>query len=238
MTKFPTYGMAGIGIAAAIGFVFALSFVSNNNAAVETGGREEDAGLLSSEPSSLLVQHKSGGDQGMAAERTQAEDDGMPPSAEGDNASMMMQQQKATTSPALLTLASITASDGITGEAIGDVVPEMQFEMHRPVFIKSSFVNANDAPLPSHLITMGIGSKNDSSATFEEQDQLLYQQAATFHGDIGANGSVELELYWNPTSPGEYALLLFSVAPEDLASSGEPIRPVESIPIRVVQNTS
>jgi hypothetical protein len=31
MVNFTTYGMAGIGIAAAIGFVFALSLLSNNN---------------------------------------------------------------------------------------------------------------------------------------------------------------------------------------------------------------
>ena len=36
MGTFPTYGMAGIGIAAAIGFVFVLSFLGNN-AAVDDG---------------------------------------------------------------------------------------------------------------------------------------------------------------------------------------------------------
>lgn len=56
MTKFPTYSMAGIGIADAIAFVFVLSFVSNN-ARVDTGNDsiQEQSG---SEPSSLLVQQQ------------------------------------------------------------------------------------------------------------------------------------------------------------------------------------
>jgi hypothetical protein len=229
--------MAGIGIAAAIGFVLALSFVSNNNnnAVIDTGNENPNLAQerSSSEPSSLLIQHKAEESQGTAAEKRMMEAD-----ENNNNASLMMQQ--GTSSSLAPTLVSITASDGITGNAIGDVVPEMQFKVHKPVFIKSNFVNTNDVPLPSHLIAMGISTKNESSSTattFANQSQL-YQQATTFHGDISANGSVELELYWNPASTGEYALFLFSMTPENLASN-EPIRPIESIPIRVVQeNTS
>lgn len=231
MSKFPTYSMAAIGVAAAFGFVFVLSFFSNN-AVIDTA--DENLELFqessSSEPSSLLIQEKSDS-QGMGARMESAKNGKL--STEG-NASQMMQQDPHATS-LRPTLVAIIASDGITGESIGELFSGMQFQAHKPVFIKANFMNANDAPISNHLIAIGISSANETSMTSFQDQGLSYEEAATFRGDISANGNVELELNWNPTRLGNYVLLLFSITPEDLTND-EGITPVESISVRVVED--
>src|SRR2546422_831836 len=126
MGKLPTYGMAGIGIAAAIGFVFALSIFSANSGIINTN--------------------------------------------------LEQSRQEKTNEP--------------TGQKAG---------------------NNGAAPL--------FGKSTD--------------QSAYFRGDIAAQSGIELELYWNPDTPGDYTILLSSNTPLDLASP-EPTKPVAIIPVKVV----
>ena len=92
--------------------------------------------------------------------------------------------------------------------------------------------------IAGHLVALGISTGNENAPITRPEESRSYQQAATFHGDISANGSIEVELYWNPTATGDYILTLFSISTNDLTSN-EPTRPIESIPLRVVkQDTS
>ena len=60
MGSFPTYGMAGVGIAAAIGFVFVLSFFGNQ-------GGVNDGQLLQSNESALDQQRATTEDESQFA---------------------------------------------------------------------------------------------------------------------------------------------------------------------------
>lgn len=235
MSKFPTYSMAGIGIAAAIGFVFVLSYF-NSSTYLDTGN---DANSLmrqqsSPEPSSLLIQQqKSDDSQAMFANRMESNEatGNETPSAESEADAGSTMRQAPIIQP---TLVSISASNGTSGELIGDVAPEMKFAVNEPVFIKATLVNPNGAVIPGHLVALGISAVNEDVPVTRPGESRSYQDAATFHGDISANGSVEVELYWNPTSAGDYVLTLFSISSNQLASN-EPIMPIESIPVHVAQ---
>lgn len=234
MSKFPTYSTAGIGIAAAIGFVFALSYFNSGDFIDSGNGTAEFAREQSStEPSSLLIQQKSEDSQGMLASRmetNEATGNETPSTEEEGDAGLLMQQ-----APSFqLTLVSITVSNGTSGEIIGDVAPEMEFVVNDPVFIKVTLVNPNETLIPGHLVALGISTGNEDALITRPEESRSYQQAATFHGDIRPNGSIEVELYWNPTLSGDYALMVFSVSSNDLISN-EQIRPIQSIPVRVVQ---
>lgn len=137
MGTFPAYGMAGIGIAAAIGFVFALSFLSNS-AIIDTGLIDRQS---SSEPSSFLVQQKTGNSGGMNSSlfsdsqgTTNMEAADQLPASEENTSLMMKTESQVELRP---TLVSITASDGASGETIGEVVSETEFQAGKPVFIKA-----------------------------------------------------------------------------------------------------
>src|SRR5437868_15067171 len=119
MTRFATYGMAGIGIAAAIGFVFALSFASNNNALL-TGSNPAQQPLAPSpfstlqknQPSSggegLSYDNASSGGQGTAARMTASINN----ESDADN-----QQARTDLRPTLTSLAALNNS----GEAINEI---------------------------------------------------------------------------------------------------------------------
>jgi hypothetical protein len=235
MSKFPTFSMAGIGIAAAIGFVFVLSYF-NSISTLDTGDdvpsfmRQQS----SPEPSSLLIQQQnSEDDQAMFANKMETTEatgnESSLPESETDAGSTM--QQAPIISP---TLESISASNGTSGELIGDLTPEMKFAVNEPVFIKATLVNPSGVMIPGHLVSLGISAANENVSVTPPVESRLYQDAATFHGDISANSSVEVELYWNPTYAGDYVLTLFSIDSDQLASE-EPIMPIEYIPIHVAQ---
>lgn len=262
-----TYGMAGVGIAAAIGFVFALSlFVSYANDDAGSNLLEQQQEQARTQPSSsLFVQQRAGdsadADNGSSQEMTARTMD----SAEknetafegqgGENASSMMQQsEEASPSSLRPTLVSIIAFDGGTGEIIGEVVPDMQFEVGKPVFIKARLANPNSVQIPDNIIALGISSNSDSvnedesrtGSELKSEDsnrtltqRLPYEQASSFHGDIGAGENIELELYWNPVQPGEYRLLLFSIAPNELNSiaTTETVAPIMSVNVKVKEPT-
>lgn len=181
MGRFPAYGMAGIGIAAAIGFVFALTLLSNNPAV-----NPELAEQAQDSATSLQMRESERGGNESAAKLA---------GDQGQSAQLMMQQD---TMPP--TLASIKALDADTGELIGEVVPEMQFAVNEPVLIQANIVSQN--AVASHLITLAI--KNDVG------DSQNYEEVANLRGNLGADSNIMLELYWNPVSVGEYTLLLLS----------------------------
>lgn len=187
MGKFPAYGMVGIGIAAAIGFVFALTLLSNNPAI----NPEPTEQAQDSATSIQMRESESGGNESAA----KLADD------QAQSAQLMMQQD---TAPP--TLVSITALDAQTNEVIGEVVPEMQFAVNEPVLIQANFVSQN--AVASHLITLAIRNDAGNSQNYE---------AANFRGNIGADSNIMLELYWNPPSVGRYTLLLLSANADEPA---------------------
>jgi hypothetical protein len=206
MRTLPTYGMAGIGIAAAIGFIFALSFLVSNSSNIS------DQGDLKNEPSSSSKAAQDGND-GAATLFSRSNNAG----ATDENLSLS--RKEATSTLFRPTLESIAVTDTSSQES-SELVPNMQFESHKAVLIRAKFTNQNDGPVENHTITLNI--KKDEPAQTRDQ-------AASFRGDIGAHVGIELDLYWDPDTPGDYTLLIFSST-----SSSEPEAPESTIPLRVV----
>jgi hypothetical protein len=218
---FPTYGMAGIGIAAAIGFVFALSFLGSNNGAVDDGqlvqSAPADEQQRMAEP---LADQKSG----EAGDSSLAKDSGEEAFAGPAGESMMMQLDLRPT------LVSVVALDS-SREQIGEVTPGTEFKAGQPVLIQATFANENDAIAFDNFVYM-------SARSADSDDSLSYaagpnEDSASMQGDIAGNSAVVLELYWNPQSVGEYELLIFLTKGGELANA-EAIEPAATIPIKVV----
>jgi len=220
----PTYGMAGIGIAAAIGFIFALSILAGNSGIINTSPEQSLQEKTSNVPSGQVAED-SNGSAPMFAKVGEGSSGGP-----GENLSLNQQEQSSLELGP--TLESVVAMDPST--RISDqIVPDMQFESHKPVLIQARFANHNDGLVGNHSISLSIirGSgvvESDSAETIGQRQV----QATIFRGDIGANSSIELDLYWNPDIPGDYTILIFSDTAE-LASS-HAITPATIIPVRVV----
>ena len=223
MGTLPTYGMAGIGIAAAIGFVFALSIFGSNSGII-SANLEQSRQEKTNEPTSQEANNN--GASSLFAKSTDQ--------STSPQESLSLNQQELSSADLRPTLESIIATD--TSRSVSsEIVPEMQFEVHKPVLIQAKFANQNDESVKNHAINLNIRSgavDNDSSLEMTEQGQR-YEQASNFRGDIVARGNIELELYWNPDTPGDYTILLFSNTPLELAAQ-EPVRPVAIIPVKVV----
>ena len=221
MGKLPTYGMAGIGIAGAIGFVFALSIFSANSGIINTN-LEQSRQEKTNEPTGQKA-----GNNGAAPLFSKSTDQSAPQENLSSN------QQVQSSLDLRPTLESILATDQ-SRLISSEISPGMQFEVHKPVLILAKFANQNDGLVKNHTISLNIRSGvvdyNNSSETTE---QSQYDQAAYFRGDIAAQSGIELELYWNPDTPGDYTILLSSNTPLDLASP-EPTKPVAIIPVKVV----
>ena len=109
----------------------------------------------------------------------------------------------------------------------------MEFEVHKPVLIQAKFANQKEGLVKNHTISLNIRSGVVDYSKTTEQEQGQNDQAAYFRGDIAAQSGIELELYWNPDTPGDYTILLSSNTPLDLASP-EPTKPVAIISVKVV----
>ena len=214
MGFFPTYGMAGIGIAAAIGFVFALSFLGNNGAVEDGEILQSDAPIEEQRATEPTAPQESGDDASTFAK------DSAPA---GQSAMMQLELRP--------TLTSIVALDS-TRDVVGEVEPGMEFNVGEPVLIHASFANENPEIISDHFIAMSIRNAGGSEALSQEGEP--FDHAANFQGNITANSSIALELYWTPQSAGDYTLLLFSVTPDDLAST-EPVGPIAQVSIAVVE---
>ena len=114
-----------------------------------------------------------------------------------------------------------------------EINPGMEFEVHKPVLIQAKFANQKEGLVKNHTISLNIRSGVVDYSKTTEQEQGQNDQATYFRGDIAAQSGIELELYWNPDTPGDYTILLSSNTPLDLASP-EPTKPVAIIPVKVV----
>lgn len=221
MANFTTYGMAGIGIAAAIGFVFALSILSNNNT-LPTG---PDSAQQPSSPQSLstLQQKSQPQEEGNASYGNNAptSDQGTAAKMEAaiNNESSADNRQATTDARPILT--SIIALNS-SRETIGEVAPQMEFRLGSPVFIQANFANNNEVDITQHTITMGVRSQNGGD-----------ENIVSFNGSIARGASVALEFYWQPDRTGDFTIVVFSMTPGDLDST-QPAKPVAEIPVRVV----
>ena len=219
MGKLPTYGMAGIGIAAAIGFVFALSIFSANSGIINL---EQSRQEKTNEPTG-----QGAGNNGPASLFSKSTD--QPASPQENLSSNQQVQSSLDLRPTLESILATDQSRLISSE----ISPGMQFEVHKPVLILAKFANQNDGLVKNHTISLNIRSGVVDYSKTTEQEQGQNDQAAYFRGDIAAQSGIELELYWNPDTPGDYTILLSSNTPLDLASP-EPTKPVAIIPVKVV----
>jgi hypothetical protein len=218
MVNFTTYGMAGIGIATAIGFVFALSILSNNN----TLPAGPDSAQQPSNPQPLsTLQQKSQppGEEGNNAPMPGGEGTAAKMQAAINNESSADNRQA--TTDARPTLTSVIALNS-SREMIGEVVPQMEFKLGNPVFIQANFANSNEADITQHTIIMGLRSQNGGD-----------ENAVSFNGGIPRDASIALEFYWQPDRTGDFTIIVFSMTPGDLDST-QPAEPVAAIPVRVV----
>lgn len=211
--------MAGIGIAAAIGFVFALSFLGNNGAVDDGQILQSNAPIEEQRATEPVLDQESGGDASMLAKDSSEAMDSAPA---GQSAMMQLDLRP--------TLTSIVALDS-SRELVGEVEPGMEFNIDEPVLIQASFANENPDVISDHFIAISIRNAGGSETLSQEGEP--FDHAANFEGSISANSSVALELYWAPQRAGDYTLLLFSVTPNELAST-EPVRPAAMIPIKVI----
>ncbi|OLC25817.1 MAG: hypothetical protein AUJ08_08240 [Thaumarchaeota archaeon 13_1_40CM_3_50_5] len=220
MGKLPTYGMAGIGIAAAIGFVFALSIFSANSGIINL---EQSRQEKTNEPTG-----QGAGNNGPAPLFSKSTD--QPASPQENLSSNQQVQSSLDLRPTLESILATDRSRLISSE----ISPGMEFEVHKPVLMQAKFANQNDGLVKNHTISLSIRSGAvDYSNSSETTEQGQYDQAAYFRGDIAAQSGIELELCWNPDTPGDYTISLSSNTPLDLASP-EPTKPVATIPVKVV----
>jgi|SRR5581483_9254073 len=231
MAKFATYGMAGIGIAAAIGFVFALSLASNNNILL-TGSNPAQQPAT---PFSTL-QQKSQPQPNNDEENNNAS----LPGSQGTGARMEAtinnqsatdnQQARIDLQPTLTSLVALNTKR----EVIGEIAPEMQFNLGIPVLIQANFANDNEIGILKDTISMEVKSLNGNSTTASQDSGN--ENFASFKGDIAKGANIALDLYWQPSRTGEFTILVFSTTPEDSTSTVPiAIAPIATIPVKVIE---
>lgn len=224
MAKFATYGMAGIGIAAAIGFVFALSLASNNNAAL-TGSNPAQQPAAPFSTLQQKSQPQSNSDDGSNASLPSGQETSARMKAAINNESADNQQARTDLRPTLTSLIALNTSR----EVIGEIAPEMQFKLGTPVLIQANFANDNEVGILQHTISMEVKSQNGISSTAAQNESF-----ASFKGDIAKDANVALDLYWQPSRTGEFTILVFSTTPEDSTSTIS-TAPVAAIPVKVIE---
>ena len=207
--------MIGVGIAAAIGFVFALSFLASTGGGLNHVPEQEQ-----SQPSTFSLKQQNA----------------QPPSSDnnsGDRASTFtapvnqstakMEAGTVNESSIRPTLTSLVALTG-TGKRISEVADGMEFKLGIPVFIQANFENQNGAEISNHTIIIDVKSRDGAGN----------ESVANFRGGIAAGSSASIESYWQPAEAGDYVVTVFSMTPEDLTST-VPISPAVAITVRVVQ---
>lgn len=237
MARYSTYGMAGIGIAAAIGFIFALTIL---NANVPLDVSQNDNPQLAqrqvetqpSAPSSFFIEQETPAaaqqeEDGAALFSKEQSSDTEADLQQGETA-MLQQESAVDLQP---TLSSLTAVNGTSGQVMGEVESGMVFAVGEPAFIRAHFINPTDGEIIDHTIVLSLARNGSEDASQSDTRALSYESAANFRGDIGAGGNVELELYWNPDSEGEYVLFVQSLTPANLSEPGA-TEPLLSIAIK------
>jgi hypothetical protein len=219
MVHFSTaYGMVGVGIAAAIGFVFALNFVASTGRELNQIPPPEQ-----SQPSTFpLKQQNAPSSPSSSSENNPGEGASTFTSPDKQNAARI-EADRISESSIRPTLTSLVALTG-TGKRISDVADGMEFKLGIPVFIQGNFENQNGEAISNHTIIVEIKSKDEASN----------ESVANFHGDIAAGSSITIESYWQPAKAGDYIATIFSMTSEDMTST-TPASPILAIPIKVVR---
>ena len=226
--------MAGVGIAAAIGFVFALTILNTNNPiSTGTGNSPEVAQrLIETQPNAassfLFAQQESADSSAMAKQGDQAA--GSELSQEAPSTLMQLE----TTENLHPTLMSVLAVNGTTGEVIGEVASDSEFSIGKPYFVQAHFANPNETTILDHTLIMTLMRNETGVGSAQASNNQQLVQASNFHGDIGANETVDLESYWNPYIEGQYVLAVFSLTPAEL-SEDRAREPVLSIPVQAIR---
>jgi len=185
-----TYGMAGIGIAAAIGFIFALSILSNSFSNNTTSRSDSKTSLLQqpndsgspvlpfSSPSLQQQKGVGGGSEssnvpgnngGSGQEATSSSTSASENTRQGMAALMTETGNSSLSEDAAshIILSSVTVYNE-DGQLIGELASNKQFRVNEPVFIRANLSNPTEVEIPYRVVTMNIkenenGSNNSSS---------------------------------------------------------------------------
>jgi len=206
MGKFTTYGMTGIGVAAAIGFVFVLAALNSNQPSPELAQlrAETQPGAVSS----FFFDQQPGEERAIAGASNLAPMQQNESAAPADSSQKDMATLQQETNEMRPMLSSVIAVDGTNGDVISEVVQDSRFALGKPVFIQAHFTNPSESDIMDHTLVMTLSRSGTSDSLVE---------AANFRGDIGANGNVNLEFYWNPQIEGRYMLHIFSLTAAELS---------------------
>ena len=214
--------MTGIGVAAAIGFVLALAALNSSQPNPELAQLQVET-QPNAVSSFFFDQDQAADERALAGESAlqpmqQNESAGAADSSQKDMA--VMQQEGQELRPVL---SSVVAVNGTNGEVISEVAQDSRFALGKPVFILAHFTNPSESDILDHTLVMTISRSGTGDSGQPASENLV--EAANFRGDIGANGNVNLEFYWNPDIEDDYVLHIFSLTQSELSerTSAEPI---------------
>jgi hypothetical protein len=221
MTNFTKmYGMVGVGIVAAIGFVFALSYLS------PSGGSSNQT-PISEQPSPSIFSLKHDNSlQPLSTDNNSEERANIFSSPRDQGAAKKMETSGINESDSSsdgdgLTLTSLVALT-ISHEIISEINNDMEFKVGVPVFLHANLQNP-DVNARSNL-TIIIDVK--------PRGQITNESIAEFHGDINTGSNIAIETYWQPTSKGDYVITVYMMSVEKMASS-VPVAPTIIVPVKV-----
>jgi hypothetical protein len=231
MGKFSTYGMTGIGVAAAIGFVLALAALNSNQPNPELAQLLVETQQPNAVSSFFFDQGQAADERALAGESAlqpmqQTQSAGAADSSQKDMA--VLQQDRQESMPIL---SSVIAINGTNGEVISEVAQDSRFALGKPVFIQAHFTNPIESDILDHTLIMTLSWSGTGDSGQPASENLV--EAANFRGDIRANGNVNLEFYWNPDIEDKYVLHLFSLSPSELSERSAAV-PILSIAIQGV----
>lgn len=201
------YGMVGIGIAAAVGFVFALSLLSNSGIVGDGGQTPEEfqqreSSTTSGEDATTMMEFN---DEGQANMKTTGNDS-------SSGGMLTMEAPSGDLNPALASLAVLNSKR----EVIGEVGEGREFKVGEAVFIEGILHNPHD----TELLPQGI-----SLAVVNSANEMEPEGIAVFNGIVPAGGNLALDLYWKPGAAGNYRIVL---------SSDNVAEPIASVQVRAV----
>lgn len=218
--------MTGIGVAAAIGFVLALAALNSNQPNPELAQLKVETHQPNAVSSFFFDQNQAADELALAGESAlqptqQNESAGAADSSQKDMA--VLQQEVKELRPVL---SSIVAVNGTNGEVISEAAQDSRFALGEPMFIRALFTNPSESDILDHTLIMTLSRSGIGDSGQPASKNLV--EAANFRGDIGANGNVNLEFYWNPDIEDNYVLHIFSLSPSELSerTSAEPIRSI------------
>jgi len=199
-----SYGMAGIGIAAAIGFVFALSYVSPSGSGLNQTPLQEQ----SSQSNFALKQDNSAPQPPSSSDHVSGDGASSAFSAPADQRTFRIESSRSNNSANGLTLTSLVALTG-SREVISEISDGLEFEPGAPVFIQANLQNPGADSMSNLTITLDVKSEG----------HMAEENMAEFHGDINAGSSTTLESYWQPANPGDYTITVLAMSADELSSS-------------------